>query len=124
MTALAIRRLPRQWTDRVIAMTRIAVGRFHLFTADVNEAMRAALILLLLRQMAVAAEFGNLGGSGHLIGRNVPNGSAMLLAGAVTDPAIHAGRGVPVGLEIGNGLLMTRRAPVRFLGETGERRKK
>ena len=81
--------------------------------------MGAGFILLLLGEMAVAAEFGDFGGRGNLIWRDVADGGAVLLAGAVADAAIEAGAGMFMRLEIGDRLRVAGGATVLFLGERG-----
>jgi hypothetical protein len=84
-------------------MAGVTVGRFHLFFGGVSAAVGALFVLLLFGQMAVATELGDLRRGGNLIGRDVADGSAVLLAGAVADAAIHVVFGVFVGLEVGHG---------------------
>jgi len=100
-----------------MAMAGIAIRSSHLFAARVDAAVGARFILLLFGQVAVAAQFGHIGGSGDLIGRDVANGSAVLLAGSMANAAVDAGGGVFMRLEIGYGFDMAGGATVRLLGE-------
>jgi 1,4-dihydroxy-2-naphthoyl-CoA synthase len=91
MAALAVSHLLRPGTKGMMAMAGVAVGGSHLLATGVDTAVGAAFILLLFGQMAVAAQFGDIGWSGYLIGRNVADRSAMLFARTVADTAIKAG---------------------------------
>ena len=103
----------------MMAMAGIAIGGSHLLATQVDAAVGAAFVLLLFGEMAVAAELGNLGGRGNPIGRDIADGSAVLLTGSVANTAIDAGGGVFVRLEIGDGFAVAGGAAMRFLGERG-----
>ena len=120
VTALAVSGLRGPGAQRVMAMAGIAIGGSHLLAIGVDAAVGAAFILLLFGEMAGAAEIGNFGGRGDLIGRDVADGGAVLLAGSVANAAIDAGGGVFVSLEIGDGFDVAGGATVRFLRERGE----
>ena len=119
VTALAVSGLRGPGAKGVMAMAGIAIGGSHLLAAQVDAAVGAVFVLLLFGEMAGAAEIGNFGGRGDLIGRDVADGGAVLLAGSVANAAIDAGGGVFVSLEIGDGFDVAGGATVRFLRERG-----
>src|SRR6187549_2961123 len=66
VAALAIGGLLRPGAESVMAMAGVAIGSSHLFPVGVDAAMGAGFILLLLGEMAVAAELGDFSRRGHL----------------------------------------------------------